>query len=129
MRIHEQSAPIRHTSSVNEQTMKLLEPFQFKSLTLRNRMVMGAMHTRIETLDRPVERMTAFFEARAKGEVGLILTGGFAPNEVGKMERDDPRDWMRTRPLEHHLPVTGCRPCRRQSHCHAVTARRAICQT
>jgi len=105
MRIHEQSAPIRHTSSVNEQTMKLLEPFQFKSLTLRNRMVMGAMHTRIETLDRPVERMTAFFEARAKGEVGLILTGGFAPNEVGKMERDAPVMDAHT-PLEHHLPVT-----------------------
>ena len=85
--------------------MKLLEPFHFKSLTLRNRMVMGAMHTRIETLDRPVERMTAFFEARAKGEAGLILTGGFAPNAVGKMEADAPVMDVNT-PLEHHRPIT-----------------------
>lgn len=85
--------------------MKLLEPFHFHSLTVRNRMVMGAMHTRIETLDRPVERMTAFFEARAKGEAGLILTGGFAPNEVGKMESDAPVMDPRT-PLEHHRPIT-----------------------
>ena len=85
--------------------MKLLEPFHFKSLTVRNRMVMGAMHTRIETLDRPVERMTAFFEARAKGEAGLILTGGFAPNAVGKMEVDAPVMDVNT-PLEHHRPIT-----------------------
>ena len=85
--------------------MKLLEPFQFKSITLRNRMVMGAMHTRIETLDRPVERMAAFFEARAKGEAGLILTGGFAPNAVGKMEADAPVMDVNT-PLEHHRPIT-----------------------
>ena len=85
--------------------MKLLEPFHFKSFTLRNRMVMGAMHTRIETLDRPVERMTAFFEARAKGEAGLILTGGFAPNAIGKMEADAPVMDVHT-PLEHHQPIT-----------------------
>ena len=86
--------------------MKLLEPFQFKSITLRNRMVMGAMHTRIETLDRPVERMTAFFEARAKGEAGLILTGGFAPNAAGKMEPDAPVMDAHT-PLKHHQPITA----------------------
>lgn len=85
--------------------MKLLEPFHFKSLSVRNRMVMGAMHTRIETLDRPVERMTAFFAARAQGEAGLILTGGFAPNAVGKMELDAPVMDPST-PLAHHQPIT-----------------------
>ncbi len=68
----------------------LLAPYDFGFLTLRNRMVMGAMHTRLETLDRPTERLTAFFRARAKGEVGLILTGGFAPNLEGRMEEDAP---------------------------------------
>ncbi len=85
--------------------MKLLEPFHFRSLTVRNRMVMGAMHTRIETLDRPVERMTAFFAARAQGEAGLILTGGFAPNVVGKMELDAPVMDPST-PLAIHQPIT-----------------------
>ena len=66
----------------------LLAPLELGSLTLRNRMVMGAMHTRIETLDRPVERLTAFYRARAKGEAGLILTGGFAPHPCGRMDPD-----------------------------------------
>ena len=42
----------------------LLAPYDFGFLKLRNRMVMGAMHTRLETLDRPQERLTEFFRAR-----------------------------------------------------------------
>ena len=68
----------------------LLAPLDLGFLTLRNRMVMGAMHTRIETLDRPRERMVAFYRARAAGEIGLILTGGFAPNREGLMEEGAP---------------------------------------
>ena len=68
----------------------LLSPLAVGPLTLRNRAVMGAMHTRIETLDRPVERMVAFYAERARGEIGLILTGGIAPNDEGRMEADAP---------------------------------------
>lgn len=68
----------------------LLEPFDFGFVRLRNRMVMGAMHTRLETLDRPVERLAEFFRARASGEAGLILTGGFAPNLEGRMQEGAP---------------------------------------
>ena len=68
----------------------LLSPLAVGPLTLRNRAVMGAMHTRIETLDRPVERMVAFYAERARGEIGLILTGGIAPNDEGRMEPDAP---------------------------------------
>jgi 2,4-dienoyl-CoA reductase (NADPH2) len=68
----------------------LLKPFDFGFLTLRNRMVMGAMHTRLETMDRAQERLTAFYRLRARGEAGLILTGGFAPNLAGLMEVDAP---------------------------------------
>ncbi len=68
----------------------LLAPYDFGFLTLRNRMVMGAMHTRLETLDHPTQRLTAFFRARARGEAGLILTGGFAPSLAGRMEEDAP---------------------------------------
>jgi 2,4-dienoyl-CoA reductase (NADPH2) len=68
----------------------LLEPFDFGFIQLRNRMVMGAMHTRLEMLDRPVERLTEFFRVRARGEAGLILTGGFAPNPEGRMEEGAP---------------------------------------
>ncbi|MGI4901212.1 MAG: FAD-dependent oxidoreductase [Janthinobacterium lividum] len=68
----------------------LLAPLQLKHLRLPNRAVMGAMHTRIETMDRAPERIHAFFRARAEGEVGLIITGGVAPNLEGRMEDDAP---------------------------------------
>ncbi|GAB4477020.1 MAG: NADPH-dependent 2,4-dienoyl-CoA reductase [Burkholderiaceae bacterium] len=69
---------------------RLLSPLDLGFLTLRNRIVMGAMHTRLETLDRPVERLEAFYAARARGETGLILTGGFAPNAEGLIEPGAP---------------------------------------
>jgi 2,4-dienoyl-CoA reductase (NADPH2) len=67
---------------------RLLEPLTVGSVTLRNRIVMGAMHTRLETLDRPTERIAAFYAARARGEAGLILTNGYAPNAEGRLEED-----------------------------------------
>ncbi|WP_280516168.1 NADPH-dependent 2,4-dienoyl-CoA reductase [Aromatoleum bremense] len=57
---------------------------------LPNRMVMGAMHTRLETLDRPHERLAAFYATRAAGEIGLILTGGYSPTPEGVMDKDAP---------------------------------------
>ncbi|MEY4752079.1 MAG: hypothetical protein RIQ60_4293 [Pseudomonadota bacterium] len=65
---------------------QLLSPLQIAGVSLPNRLVMGAMHTRLETLDRPQERLAAFYAARARGEVGLILTGGYAPVPEGVMD-------------------------------------------
>ena len=48
----------------------LMEPLQVRNLHLRNRTVMGAMHTRLESMDRPEERIQAFYRARAEGEIG-----------------------------------------------------------
>lgn len=67
---------------------RLLEPLIVGSTTLRNRIVMGAMHTRLETLDQPTERIAEFYAVRARGEVGLILTNGYAPNPEGRLEED-----------------------------------------
>ena len=64
----------------------LLAPLTIAGVSLPNRMVMGAMHTRLETLDRPHERLAAFYAARAKGEIGLILTGGYSPAPEGVMD-------------------------------------------
>ncbi len=52
--------------------------------TLRNRVLMGSMHVGLEEAPNGVERMAAFYAARARGEVGLIVTGGIAPNERGR---------------------------------------------
>lgn len=64
----------------------LLEPLDLGFTTLRNRCIMGSMHTRIELLDNSIEREAAYYAERAKGEVGLIVTGGYAPNQYGRMD-------------------------------------------
>src|ERR1043165_3984898 len=45
---------------------------------------MGSMHTGLEEASNGFERMAAFYAERARGGVGLIVTGGFAPNEAGR---------------------------------------------
>ena len=64
----------------------LLAPLRVAGITLANRMVMGAMHTRLETMDRPLERLAAFYARRAAGGIALILTGGYAPVPEGVMD-------------------------------------------
>ena len=61
----------------------LLEPLDLGFTTLRNRVLMGSMHTGLEEEKNGFERMAAFYGERARGGVGLIVTGGFAPNIEG----------------------------------------------
>ncbi len=67
-----------------------LAPMRVGGHMLRNRVIMGSMHTRLEHLDQPMARQIAFYESRAKGGAGLIVTGGFSPNEAGRMEPGGP---------------------------------------
>ncbi|QFU75234.1 NADPH-dependent 2,4-dienoyl-CoA reductase [Halioglobus maricola] len=60
---------------------KMLEPLDLGFTTLRNRVLMGSMHTGLEEAPNGHERMAAFFAERARGGVGLIVTGGFGPNK------------------------------------------------
>lgn len=80
----------------------LLSPLTLGSLTLRNRTVMGSMHTGLE--DRPwdIDKLSAYFAERARGQVGLIITGGFSPNKRG---------WL--------LPFGAEMSSRLQAHRHA----------
>lgn len=61
----------------------LLEPLDLGFTTLKNRVLMGSMHTGLEEEKQGFERMAAYFAERARGEVGLIVTGGIAPNRSG----------------------------------------------
>ncbi len=84
----------------------LLSPLTIAGMTLPNRMVMGAMHTRIETLDRPHERLAAFYARRAQGEIGLMLTGGYAPSPEGVL--DESGLYLDSEAqLPAHLPITS----------------------
>src|SRR3546814_5017060 len=50
---------------------------------LKNRVLMGSMHTGLEDRKKNFPRLAAYFAERARGDVGLIVTGGFAPNIEG----------------------------------------------
>ncbi|MFB7928305.1 FAD-dependent oxidoreductase [Streptomyces sp. NPDC056039] len=62
----------------------LLTPLDLGFTTLPNRVLMGSMHVGLEEADGGFERMAAFYAARARGGVGLIVTGGIAPNDEGR---------------------------------------------
>jgi 2,4-dienoyl-CoA reductase (NADPH2) len=61
----------------------LLEPLTVGGTTLRNRVVMGSMHTGLEDRAKHLPELAAYLAERARGGVGLIVTGGFAPNVRG----------------------------------------------
>ena len=61
----------------------IFEPLDLGFTTLKNRILMGSMHTGLEEEKNGLERIAAYYAERAKGGVGLIVTGGIAPNIQG----------------------------------------------
>lgn len=61
----------------------LFTPLDLGFTTLKNRILMGSMHTGLEELPDGPQRLAAFYAERAAGGVGLIVTGGIAPNMKG----------------------------------------------
>jgi 2,4-dienoyl-CoA reductase (NADPH2) len=68
---------------VNNPYPHLMSPLDLGFTTLRNRVVMGSMHTGLEDRTKDVPKLAAYFAERARGGVGLIVTGGYAPNRTG----------------------------------------------
>jgi 2,4-dienoyl-CoA reductase (NADPH2) len=60
----------------------LLSPLDLGKIKLKNRVVMGSMHTGLED-DKDYSKLASYFAARARGQVGLMVTGGFAPDVLG----------------------------------------------
>lgn len=84
----------------------LLAPLDLGFTTLRNRTLMGSMHTGLEERPHGFERMAAYFAERARGGVGLIVTGGIGPNEEGSVAHGAAK--MTTpEEAEHHKVVTS----------------------
>ena len=61
----------------------LFTPLDLGFTQIKNRALMGSMHTGLEDAEDGFERMAAFFSERARGGVGMIITGGIAPNREG----------------------------------------------
>lgn len=61
----------------------LFEPLDLGFTTIKNRSLMGSMHTGLEDKKKDFAKLAAYFEERAKGGAGIMVTGGFAPNVEG----------------------------------------------
>jgi 2,4-dienoyl-CoA reductase (NADPH2) len=94
------------TASVDTPYPHLFRPLDLGFTTLKNRVLMGSMHTGLEEAPNGHKRMAAFFAERARGGVGLIVTGGIGPNDEGathavtkRLDSDEA--------VEHHKEVTA----------------------
>ena len=63
----------------------LLAPLDLGFTQLKNRVLMGSMHTGLEDHKKNFPRLAAYFAERAAGEVGLMVTGGIAPGLRGSL--------------------------------------------
>lgn len=63
----------------------LLMPLDLGFTQLKNRVLMGSMHTGLEEEKGGFDKLAAFYAERARGGVGLIVTGGIAPNLRGRL--------------------------------------------
>ena len=61
----------------------LFSPLDLGFTRLKNRALMGSMHTGLEEAEDGPQRLAAYFAERARGGVGMIITGGFSPNTEG----------------------------------------------
>ena len=71
------------TASTNEHYPHLFEPLDLGFTTLKNRLVMGSMHTGLEDRFYNYGKLAAYFAERAKGGVAMMITGGISPNREG----------------------------------------------
>ncbi|GAA1608222.1 NADPH-dependent 2,4-dienoyl-CoA reductase [Actinoplanes couchii] len=81
----------------------LLSPLDLGHTTLRNRVVMGSMHTKLEDRLGDLPKLAAFFAERARGGVGLIVTGGYAPVWRGWLAPFGSRMTRESHALQHRI--------------------------
>ena len=79
----------------------LFRPLELGFTTLRNRVLMGSMHTGLEDRASDFPKLAAYIGERAAGGAGLIVTGGFAPNIVGWLKPFASRMSMPWHPRRH----------------------------
>jgi len=112
----------------------LFRPLDLGFVELPNRILMGSMHTGLEELADGYDRLAAFYAERARGGVGLMVTGGFFPNREsagfeGEGLLESAADAARHRVITDAVHAAGSRIClqvlhtgRYAYHEHAVSA-------
>ena len=71
--------------SLHPKYPNMFSPLDLGFTQLKNRALMGSMHTGLEEVEGGFERLAAYFAERARGGVGMMITGGISPNEEGGM--------------------------------------------
>ena len=94
----------------------LLSPLDLGFTTLKNRTLMGSMHTGLEEQPDAFERLAAFYAERARGGTALIVTGGFAPNDTGLIadhgaKLTDDREMQRHRVITRAVHAEDAKIC------------------
>jgi len=84
---------------------KMLSPLDLGFTTLKNRVLMGSMHTNLEEIPGGFERAAVYYAERAKGQVGLIVTGGISPNLEGSVGMGAAK-LTNAEEVEHHRLIT-----------------------
>ncbi len=85
---------------------KMLSPLDLGFTTLKNRVLMGSMHTNLEEIPGGFDRAAVYYAERARGQVGLIVTGGIAPNIEGAVGMGAAK-LTTTDEAEHHKKITN----------------------
>ena len=99
----------------------LFRPLDLGFATLPNRIMMGSMHTGLESRPDGMERLAAFYAERARGGAALIVTGGFAPNDAGELgvhraQFSNAADRERHRVIPQAVHQAGARICLQLLH-------------
>jgi len=99
----------------------LLSPLRVGKHELRNRVIMGSMHTRLESEPDAIAKQVAFYGERARGEAALIITGGFSPNAAGVLDAEGPRlddaeEAMELKPICDAVHAEGSLICAQVLH-------------
>ncbi|MGK0441726.1 MAG: 2,4-dienoyl-CoA reductase (NADPH2) [Pseudohongiellaceae bacterium] len=81
----------------------MLKPLDLGFTTLKNRVLMGSMHTGLEEMPNGHARMAAFFAERARGGVGLIVTGGFGPSKRAATHEQTKMLWSEEDCPDHQI--------------------------
>jgi 2,4-dienoyl-CoA reductase (NADPH2) len=83
---------------------RLAQPLDLGFVTLRNRILMGSMHTGLEARRDGIERLAAFYAERARGGAALIVTGGFSPNDAGNLGPHR-AEFSSAQDSKNHVPI------------------------
>ncbi|PYC46941.1 NADPH-dependent 2,4-dienoyl-CoA reductase [Litorivita pollutaquae] len=99
----------------------MLSPIRAGQHMLRNRVIMGSMHTRLETEPDGIAKQIAFYAERARGEAAILVTGGFSPNAEGIFDPegpriDDPKEAENLRPICEAVQAEGSLLCAQLLH-------------